>query len=117
MLGSFRTLALEWAMTNNSYDIAALLARSEHWRQEAARAPSPSVREFCLNEAARVEQMVNRSIAIPVLGSGGWESGRTLAVARSGRQVRSSATFEGRGPTDSAMQQASKHEAQPVGVP
>jgi hypothetical protein len=80
-------------MTMNSYDIAALLARSEQWRAEAAGAMSPSVRAFCLSEAARVERMVNRSIAVPVIvGVGeivqtitgtilGWGSGNPAGFA------------------------------------
>ncbi len=54
-------------MSRNIYDPVRLLARSKLWHVEAAVAALPSMREFCLSEAARCEQMVQRSFQTPVL--------------------------------------------------
>jgi hypothetical protein len=55
-------------MIRNSYDIAALLAKSHEWRLEADRATLPPMRVLCLAEAARCERMVRRSMEVPVIG-------------------------------------------------
>jgi hypothetical protein len=54
-------------MNRSSYDPIELLARSRLWRVEAAAAPFPSMRAFCLSEADRCEQMVQRSFHTPIL--------------------------------------------------
>jgi hypothetical protein len=54
-------------MSRNIYDPVRVLARSKLWHAEAAVAALPSMRDFCLSEAARCEQMVQRSFQTPVL--------------------------------------------------
>jgi hypothetical protein len=54
-------------MSRNTYDPFRVLARSKLWHVEAAITALPSMREFCLSEAARCEQMVQRSFQTPVL--------------------------------------------------
>jgi hypothetical protein len=56
-------------MSRNIYDPDRVLARSKLWHVEAAVADLPSMRDFCLSEAARCEQMVLRSFQTPVLAN------------------------------------------------
>jgi hypothetical protein len=77
------------AMPQNSYDLDALLAKSERWRIKASRATLPSMRAFCLSEAERWDRMVQRSMAVPVLGdnasgaqSGGGSDADTIDCPR-----------------------------------
>jgi hypothetical protein len=67
-------------MMQNSYDLATLLAKSELWRIEAARATSASMRAFCLNEAALCEWKVSRSIAVPIISDAA-DFGQPIAAA------------------------------------
>ena len=63
-------------MSHNIYDPVRVLARSKLWHVEAAVAALPSIREFCLSEAARCEQMVERSLQTPVLADTDQETTR-----------------------------------------
>jgi hypothetical protein len=54
-------------MSRDMYDPLRVLARSKLWHIEAAITALPSMRDFCLSEAARCERMVQRSFQTPVL--------------------------------------------------
>jgi len=50
----------------NLYDTSHLLALAAQWRLKASAAEQPSVRAWCLAEAGRYEQIVRRSLEVPV---------------------------------------------------
>jgi DICT domain-containing protein len=52
------------------YDTSHLLAQAAQWRLKASAAEQPSVRAWCLAEARRYEQIVQRSLEVPVLADG-----------------------------------------------
>jgi hypothetical protein len=54
-------------MNRSYYDPVEMLTRSHLWSIEASEATLPSMREFCLAEAAHCTAMVQRSFYTPVL--------------------------------------------------
>jgi hypothetical protein len=54
----------------SEYDTRALLVRAEQWRAEAASVTLEAMRAFCLDEAERHEQRLQRSLSTPVFH--GW---------------------------------------------
>jgi hypothetical protein len=52
------------------YDTSHLLAQAAQWRMKAAAAVHPSIRAWCLQEAQRYEQIVQRSLEVPMFADG-----------------------------------------------
>jgi hypothetical protein len=57
------------------YDTSHLLAQAAQWRLKAAAAKHPSVRASCLQEARRYEQIVQRSLEVPMFAEGDARNG------------------------------------------
>jgi hypothetical protein len=49
------------------YDPVRLLGRAQEWRREAATTSIPGMRAFCLDEAIRWEEAVQRSFETPAV--------------------------------------------------
>jgi hypothetical protein len=54
-------------MNCNSYDLVQVLDRARRWVAAATDAVHPSMRDFCLREAAWCERIVQESLHTPVL--------------------------------------------------
>jgi hypothetical protein len=52
------------------YDTSHLLAQAAQWRLKAAAAEHPGLRARCLQEARRYEQIVQRSLEVPMFADG-----------------------------------------------
>jgi hypothetical protein len=54
-------------LSQNLYELGRIVERARAWRREGDVAPLMDMREFCLEEARRCEEIVRRSMETPLL--------------------------------------------------